>query len=463
MARLSSPQGEAEAESVVDIGNLGSAPRLRTFSKKFMPWMTKGGLAILDTALISGSNFLLGILLARWLAPEQYGGYALAFSVYILVAFLYQTLVLEPLSVFSGTVYRENIRGYMSTTLWVHLVISVAVFVVLGAAAGVARVLGHSMVLAAALAGLTVALPFILFNALVRRGFYLKMSPGPAAFGAAFYCALLTAGTVFVYRQGWLTAFTAFLVMAVGALVSGLVILYMLNLVLEPSGGHPGLRQVWKQHWVYGRWALAAAAAGWVPNYVYIPVVGSFYGMAMAGELRAVMNLAAPVLQTHAALATLFLPLAARVQHTGGRPAAEALTRRLTMLFVGGAVMYWAVIIAVRQPLFHFLYAGKYMESAYLIPLFALETIVWSASIGPAILLRGMEAPRCLFVANCYASTVAVVIGIPATRFFALRGVVWSMILANALYVIVAFILLKRRVSTLKLPCVNLNEPVAAG
>jgi hypothetical protein len=43
----------------------------RFFTEKFLPWVTKGGLALLDYGLYSGSNFLLGILLARWMAPEE--------------------------------------------------------------------------------------------------------------------------------------------------------------------------------------------------------------------------------------------------------------------------------------------------------------------------------------------------------------------------------------------------------
>jgi hypothetical protein len=84
--------------------------------------------------------------------------------------------------------------------------------------------------------------------------------------------------------------------------------------------------------------------------------------------------------------------------------------------------------------------------------LFAAETIVWSAALGPAILLRAMESPRSLFFANGAASVVALVFGIPATRYFGLRGVIWSMVLANVLYVVVAFIMLGRKVSTLTTP-----------
>jgi O-antigen/teichoic acid export membrane protein len=430
--------------------------------QKFIPWLTRGGLAILDYGLISGSNFLLGVLLARWLSPREYGAYALAFSIFTLAGFLYQALLLEPLSVFSGTLFRDNTRGYLKTTLSIHWALCLVMCVVLGVAAGVTLVIGHSPLLAAAFAGMTLATPFILAHGLGRRGFYLKLSPGPAAFGSIFYFVLVTGGVFVGFWGGWLSAFTAFMIMGFAALVSSVIMVFQLNAKLAPATGRPKLRPTWGKHWEYGRWALAACAVGWIPNYIYIPLVSSFSGMAAGGELRALMNLAAPVLQTYAALSMLFLPYAARVQDEKGRLAAGSLTRRLSCLFVAGSVAYWAILIPLKQPLFHFLYAGKYMESAYLIPLFALETTIWSASLGPAILLRAMESPRSLFVANAAASAVAVLFGVPATRFFGLQGVIWSMIAANFLYVVVAFILFGRKLSTLKIPGVSLAEPLPA-
>jgi len=127
---------------------------------------------------------------------------------------------------------------------------------------------------------------------------------------------------------------------------------------------------------------------------------------------------------------------------------------------VAGGVAYWAVLIPLRRPLFNLLYAGKYMDASSLLPLFAAETIVWSAALGPAILLRAMESPRSLFFANGAASVVALLFGIPATRYFGLRGVIWSMVLANVLYVVVAFVMLGRKVATLKTSGPEFNVPL---
>src|SRR5260370_21820308 len=96
----------AAASGEVEEGERGG------FVRKLARWVTKGGLAILDQGLISGSNFLIGILLARWLVPAKYGAFSLAFSVFLLLSYVYHALVSEPQGVFSGSAYRHFLRGY---------------------------------------------------------------------------------------------------------------------------------------------------------------------------------------------------------------------------------------------------------------------------------------------------------------------------------------------------------------
>src|ERR1700710_657884 len=76
-------------------------------------WMGRVFLAVADQGLISGSNFAIGILLARWMKPEQYGAYALAFSVFLLLSQFHGSIVLEPMAVFGSSTYRSRLRGYL--------------------------------------------------------------------------------------------------------------------------------------------------------------------------------------------------------------------------------------------------------------------------------------------------------------------------------------------------------------
>jgi len=413
--------------------------------QKMMRWGTKGGLAILEYGLIAGSNFVLGFLLARWMTAEQYGAYGLGFSIFLLLSFLYQALLLEPMSVYGGSTFRENLRGYMRTSLKMHHAVSAVIFVTFAIAAAVTLAIGRSSALAGALAGLTVAAPCIFLFWFGRRGFYLRISPGPAAVGAGLYFVLVVGGVFVIKRLHVLSSFTAFLLMGAAALACGLILLLALRRVLEPATSIPDLRDIWHKHWSYGKWALGSCIAGWIPNYLYFSVISIFAGIAHAGELRALMNIAGPVLQTYAALSMLFLPYASRVHSKEGKAGVYALTWRFTLLFSVGTLAYWAAVIPFRGPILKVLYAGNYSSVGNYLPFFALETIIWSAGVGASIVLRAMESPRSMFLANCAASVVTLVIGIPATKFFALWGVVWSIVLSNVVGLIITLVLLRRK------------------
>src|SRR6266446_4262703 len=267
-------------------------------SGKFARWITKGGLAIVDQGLISGSNFLIGILLARWLMPEAYGAFALAFSVFLLLSYVYQSFLAEPQAVFSGSAYSGSLRGYLKTLLGIHLILTFFGVVLLGGAAAIAAVLGKGNGLPGALAGVAIASPCILFFWLMRRAFYMNLAPGRAAVGAFIYFVLVTGGLFVAYKRSLISPFSAYLLMAIGALATGFFLLSQIKKVLPPDTARPPkAREAWCKHWEYGRWALAVSVVTWIPYYMYYPLVSAFGGMAQAGRLRALMNLALPMEQ----------------------------------------------------------------------------------------------------------------------------------------------------------------------
>jgi O-antigen/teichoic acid export membrane protein len=418
-------------------------------SGKFRRWITKGGLAILDQGLISGSNFLVSLLLARWLAQDQYGAFSVAFSVFLLLSYVYQSFLAEPQAVFSGSTYSKSLRGYLKTLLGIHLILTLFGVVLLGGAAAIAFAMGKDGGLPGALAGVAIASPCILFFWLMRRSFYMNLAPARATVGALIYFVVVTGGLFVAYKRALMSPFSAYLLMALGALGTGFFLLSQINKVLLPDTEAPPTRaQAWHKHWEYGRWALAVSVVTWIPYYMYYPLVSMFGGMAQAGQLRALMNLSLPMEQSYTALSILFLPYAARICRQQGLSASGPLVRRITMLFVGGAVAYWAILIPFKAQVFHLLYGGKYMEVAHFIPYVALGTTLWSAAFGPAILLRAIESPDSIFWARLAASILSLLVGVPATKWFGLWGVVASLIVANIAAFLISMYILHRKSTT---------------
>jgi O-antigen/teichoic acid export membrane protein len=240
---------------------------------------------------------------------------------------------------------------------------------------------------------------------------------------------------------------------------TGFYLLSQINKVLPPDTAEPPTRkEAWRKHWEYGRWALAVSVVTWIPYYMYVPLVSYFSGLAAAGQLRALMNLSLPMEQTYTALSILFLPYAARVCREKGMSSSGPLVRRITLLFVVGAVCYWGVVIPLKGQVFQLLYHGKYLEVAHFLPYVALGTTMWAAAFGPAILLRAIESPDSIFYARCVASVLSLVVGVPATRAFGLWGVVSSIFIANLAAFLISMYILQRKAKSV--PVMN---PVLQG
>jgi O-antigen/teichoic acid export membrane protein len=414
-------------------------------------WFSKAGLAIADQGLISGSNFLIGILLARWLLPAEYGAFSLAFSVFLLLSYVYQSLLAEPQAVFSGSAYGHCLRGYLKALLHMQWLVTLFGVTLLGSSALVVYLTGRAESLAGALAGVALASPCILFFWLMRRAYYMNLKPARAAIGASLYSALVVGGLFVAYRQTLVSPFSAYLVMAVAAVATGVFLLFQIHKALPPDSDRaPTPSEAWQKHWKYGRWALAVSVVTWIPYYMYYPLVSAFSGMAEAGQLRALMNLSLPLEQSYTALSILFLPYAARLCREKGVPSSGPMARKITLLLAGGALLYWSAMIPLRGMIFRLLYGGRYLEVGSLLPYVAVGSVLWCAAFGPAIVLRAAESPDSIFYARIVSSVLSLVVGIPATRAFGLGGVVASIIVANlAALVISAYILLRKSNSVL--------------
>lgn len=450
--QLLDPVG-VEDVAVVPQPDAGEEVEQGGFARKLARWTTKGGLAILDQGLISGSNFLIAILLGRWLAPAEYGAFALAFSVFIVLSYVYQSLLSEPQGVFSGSAYRHCLRGYLKALLGIQALVTVFGLVLLGGSAAIVYAMGRGDGLPGALAGVAIASPCILFFWLMRRAYYMNLAPARAAIGAFIYCALVSGGLFVLYKRSLVSPFSAYLLMALGALGTGFFLLSQVNKALPPDTVKaPTAGQAWHKHWEYGRWALAVSLVTWITNYIWYPLVAAFSGMAQVGQLKALMNLSLPMEQTYMALSILFLPYAARVCREKGIASAGSLMRRITLLFVAGAVAYWGLLIPLKGYVFHLLYRGNYMEVAHFVPYVGLGTTLWAASFGPAILLRAIESPDSIFYARVVASVLSLIIGVPATWAFGLWGVVGSIIVANFAATLISMYILYRKSHLISLP-----------
>ena len=422
-------------------------------------WLAKGMFAVLDQGLISGSNFLLGILLARWLAAEQYGAYALAFAMFILISIVYQSLVLEPMTVFGPSVYHDEPRRYLGVLVQLQTVLGSVVFVV-GAFATIYFLYAKgSARLAPALLGATIAGPCVLLFWFARRACYVELSPSRSLSGAVLYMPLLLGSIWILLKVKLLSPFAAFAATGVSAILVSAHLLRQLKPSLARDTHGPHLREVSRRHWVYGRWALAAAVFLWIPWNICYPLVTKFWGLAETGSLRALLNLALPITQTYSAFTLLFLPYTARLGQREGWRAMKRQALRIAGLYAGGSALYWLVVCMFSGPLVRFLYAGRYTEIIPLLPWVGLSSIIGGIVLGPAIVIRAMQAPAPVCWIYLFSSAVAIGVGTPAIWAWGMRGAIVALVLSSLTAFVSGYLILRARIRP---ELATVKKPIAA-
>ncbi|MCI0561107.1 MAG: hypothetical protein MN733_21690, partial [Nitrososphaera sp.] len=98
-------------------------------------WIVAGGFAIVEQALFAGTNFIVNILLARLLSQEDYGAFAIAFSIYLLVGYFHLALLTEPMLVFGAGKYAKKNNTYLALLIYCHVVLTVVLGVLLATGA----------------------------------------------------------------------------------------------------------------------------------------------------------------------------------------------------------------------------------------------------------------------------------------------------------------------------------------
>jgi O-antigen/teichoic acid export membrane protein len=415
-------------------------------------WGTRALFALMDQGLISGSNFVTGVILARWLGPAEYGAYALAFATFLLLSLLYQAVVLEPMSVFGGSTYRSTLRHYLGQLVWLQATVAAACIFLLVGAAAVSSVVGRSGQLAQALLGVSFAAPGVLLLSFARRALYLEYRSRGAAIGALLYTGMLLAAMWVIYRLLLLSALSAFIAMGTAALLTSISLLVRVRPRLRETRSAQELRTLGRHHWQYGRWALVSAFLIWLPWNVYYSVVGTYLGLATAGALRALLNLTMPMTQLYTALALLLLPRTASIAQAEGWAGAKRQAIIIAGSFTLVAALYWTMVIYWRAPLLQFLYSGQYANIAGLLPWLAIASVLSGTVFGPMCAFRAMQSPATVCWVFLVSSAIGVGVGIPATLSYGLSGVVLGISISSVLAVVIAAILLARRCARRAVP-----------
>ncbi len=409
--------------------------------RRLVAWARKGGLAVIDQGLFSGANFLVNILLARWLPPEEYGAFAVALSVFYLLASFHTAVLTEPMMVFGAGKYREYFRKYLGMLLYGHWGIALLIAGGLGAAAFVMQRMG-SLAMAKALAGLAVASPFLLLLWLTRRACYVPMRPAWAAAGSGINLVIVLAGVFLLWRSGRLSAFSGLVLLGGGAFFTSFVVL---SLALRPQAagfvGNPTAEMVVKEHWGYGSWNMVSLIAYWGSGQVLMLLIPIFLGLSASAAVAAVWNLYRPVSLFMQSLGLVLLPVFSRWVGEG-LPVGEVRRRamRFILLFGGAVAVYGLFLTVFAKPILRLLYAGRYDAHWLLVGLFGLSTVASMATGMFVLVFKARGKTREVSKVWSLSAVLVGIVSVPLMMVAGLEGAIFGVMVAYSIAALAAYV-----------------------
>jgi O-antigen/teichoic acid export membrane protein len=376
--------------------------------------------SIADQGVASSTNFVLNVLLARWLAPREYGAYSVCWAILLILAGFHNALILEPLTVVGPAEYRENLPAYLIAARRLN-------WPVVFALALIALFIGliyQQQTVRAALFVMAACLPGYLLLLMARRKQYVLNQPIRAFYLSALYAVLVFAFLSVCRITGKLSAITA--VASFGlAWVVGSTFHNRTTAVPVP------LNRVAREHWHYGKWLFASALLAMGVSDMQTVLLSMLVDLKSAGALRALMNFVLPLFQLLTVLSVYALPrLSGRAKEWG----VQRLLKwgiQFPIAMVALCTLYLGLLTLFAPQLEHLLYGGKMESYVRWVPLLAASAFVSGIGASFSTLLRAVQNSKHQFFAGVAGSTAGLISALLLLRKIGIAGALWSMLAAN--------------------------------
>jgi len=399
--------------------------------ERLRAWGWLSALSLVDQGLASGAGFAVSLLLARWMEPEVYGAFAVAFAGFLFVSGFHNVLLLEPMSVMGPSRHAARLPGYFRAQIAVH-------FILVGALCGVSllgglilwKVIPRSPLLGAMLGG-GLALPFLLLAWLARRMCYVMQRPSTAVLGSGLYLSVVVAGLFVLAHYGWLWSFTAFLLMGCGSILASGLLFWRLGLLKRGRAIETDVswRVTLREDWTYGRWLVGSALLYPAVSQAQIILIATLLGLGAAGILRAMQLPSLVMTQVITATGLLSLPVLSGDFAHGSFDRMRQKAMLVSLGLAGVALCFAGFLAVFSVQVEQLLFRGKYIDQAWLISVLALIPAASAFSTGYSMALRASQRPQFDLLANIVAAPVGLFSAVLFIHWWGLAGAAGSLVL----------------------------------
>lgn len=358
---------------------------------------------ILDQGLVSGVNFLTIILLARSLAPADFGYFVLAFTILQTAGTLQAALITRPHNVLGAVRHGQAYTDYSTTTAAAQIGFTTVLALVVASVAAIGYAAGVSQ--AALFLALVPALVAWQLQELGRRMLYTEGRLGAALADDVLCYGGQAVALIVLWQLDRLTGAKALLTLAVTFVLGAAVLAWMLRTSL--SGRLD--RTSFSASWDFGKWLGIAEVGQWFSTQFYIYLGAAIVGAIASAALKAGQTLLGPV-SVFLTFVTAYLPIVLAREHESSG-AVRRKARRSLAVILPVVVPYCLVMALFAQPVLEFVYGAEYAQYVDVVQLFAAYYVLLALSTVAIAALSAMGMTRAVFVGQAAGALLSLAVG----------------------------------------------------
>jgi O-antigen/teichoic acid export membrane protein len=382
--------------------------------------------ALIEQGTFSAASFMIVFVLARWMAPSEFGRFSSFYAVFLLLQNVFDAIVVEPLAIFGSGDYRSSFRQYLARILVAHGLGTVVV-AVLGLLALLLLIIAGELEAQAGVLALAVSSPLLLTRWIVRQPCYMMEHAEWSILANGAFVVIALGAFSALDRANALDSSSALLALAAASALASAPVAIIWLKPRWHGATHPlNIRTLATEHWGYGRWAIADKFLGWLTGQLFFLIVPLFAGFAAAGALRALITLMMPAHMTIMAMSGLLLPRFARLYASPDRHKLWSHMWGIMVVAVSVMALYGVLLAAFGTEVMKLVYLGKFDDyvAPHLVMLLAVGPILIAVITMFETTLRARGQVRLIFTSKVLPAIVSALAGIPLIALFGITGAI---------------------------------------
>lgn len=381
-------------------------------------------LTVVDQGVSSASNFLTGVVVARLSGAAQFGEYALAITIWLVVVGLHRALITEPVIITSRD--SDDHRILLAHGVSAELILGIFVAVLMGAAGLIAYAAGARV--SVLMLVLSPCLVPLLVQDYWRAMAFQQLRPGLALANDLVFVTVQLVGIAGFWMLGWRSAGYVIAAWGAGATAGALTGLCWFPAISRLGEGGRLLRRLWP----LSRWMLAEQCTRLASDQAYLVLVALLLSPVDYGGFRAAVALMGPVVVIVHAGSYVGLPEASRRSGSGDRAALRDFTRRLTAGTIACVVIYGVVAATSGRLLLHKVYGAEFTRFGPLVSLAVIQCFLSMCVFGEEIALKATGRVRRLWRARLLVAAASLTSMVAFVPWLGVIGAGWAGVVTGA-------------------------------